>query len=547
MAKADEIYNKIAQEIIENGYSDQGLNVRTVYADGEPAYTKSLFGVQVKFQDSEVPILTSKRVAWKTAIKEMMLFWIKQSVKKEDFQTQNVKVWDEWFLENNTLGKSYAYQFESRPKKKVVKVNRKTKFKHSDTFEHIKVAAPLECNTENTSKHIGKIYETKDYGRYKVIDVYKNNSNPNPRMLIQFLNTNYVKEVDAAQVIHKQNIPDHYCRFYFNVGYLGDADSVKYFDKETKNKHYRRWYYMLQRCYDESTKLYPNYGGKGVFVDERWHSFENYLRDLRLVPQFFLAQEENYKGWSLDKDYYGANYYGFDSAVWLRDGDNLSYRNTHNPFYLIKPDGSKELFLTYADAEKEYGLSNLCKLNSGRKHVRNHTIEIVDVTNSDELYRYSLSKNQVVELIHNIKNNPSSRRLMTSFWNYDDVEDKALQECAFQTQWAVENGKLHLILTQRSGDWGLGIPFNQFQYYVLLNLIAQVCNLEVGTFTHHIGSCHIYDRHINSLKEQINQQCYDAPILKINSEIKDFFDFTLEDIELLNYSHGKSVGMEVAI
>ncbi|WP_182006231.1 thymidylate synthase [Priestia aryabhattai] len=550
MSKADEIYNEVTKKIIEDGYSDENTNVRTVYADGTPAYTKSIFGIQVEFDGKEVPILTSKKVYSQTAIKEMLLFWVRQSVKEKDFKEWNVKVWDEWFLSDGTLGRSYAYQFESRPKKEIVKVKKLRKGIHGD-LPLINVGEKAFPNTNNESKYVGNTYSTKDYGDYTVLDVYyKNPTDSTRKALVQFVQTNYIKEIDITQVIKSQNVTDPYYRYYFNVGYLGNHKSVKNYTEEELDKLYRKWYYMLKRCYDKNDRQYHMYGDKGVFVDERWHCFENYLRDIRYIPQFFLAKEDNFKGWSIDKDYYDANFYGKESACWLKDGENLIIRNTNQqPFYLIKPNGDKELYLTLADAEKDYSLTNLNKVYNGvRKHVRNFTIEPIEYDHScDFLYRYKLSKNQVVELLQSIKNTPSSRRHMTSFWNFKDVEDKALQECAFQTQWNTYNKTLDLLLTQRSADWGLGAPFNQFQYYVLQNMIANVLNLKVGKFIHHIGSCHIYDRHEKELKEQMNKDTYDAPTLWVNPEVKDFFDYTPDDIKLINYKCNNPIQMEVAI
>lgn len=549
MSQADIIYDNLVKRIINEGVSDEGMNVRTVWADGTPAHTKSIFGVTIELNNqTEVPINTKKFVAAKTAIKEMMLFWIHQTVKKRDFHEQNCHIWDEWFLEDGTLGKSYAYQFESRPKKEVIKVKIKRKEKPLNKISNIVVGERLEHNKEKESKYIGKVFEAKTYGKYIVLDMnIKKDDKSNPKALIQFLDTNYIREVDSSMVLKQQDICDPYARIYFDIGYLGDVDSVKNISKEHKDNLYRRWYYMLDRCYNPKSDNYKNYGGKGVFVDERWHSFENYLRDIRKIPQYFLAKEDDFKGWSVDKDYYCSNYYGYDSCVWIKDEEKLAYRNSNNPFYLIKPDGSKEIFLSYVDAEKEYGLSNLNKILKGeRKHVRNFKIEPITVENN-YVYRYKLSKNQVVELLHNIKENPSSRRLMTSFWNYKDVEDKALQECCFQTQWKVENDKLHLILTQRSCDVGLGLCFNQFQYAILQRMIAQVSGLKVGKFIHYIGDCHIYSRHEKPLLEQIERDAFDSPQVWINPDITDFFDFTPDDIKLINYNYHPKIEMEVAI
>lgn len=545
MSKADVIYNDAVKKIQDEGTWNKGQEVRAKYADGVLAHAKSIFGIQFEFRNGLMPLLTAKKVFSKTAAKEMMLFWVQQTVKQDDFERENCKVWDSWFLANRTLGRSYAYQFESRPKKEVTKVAIKQKEKHNDILPTVVVSAMLPINTSNPSKYIGQTYSTKDYGDYIVVDI--SDDVVNRKATIQFVETGYVKVVDIATVIKGKNTPDNYARFYSGVGYLGNPDSVKNFNEDEKAALYRRWYYMLRRCYEPSHSEYKNYGAKGVFVEERWHSFENYLRDVRWIPQYFIAKQDDFLGWSIDKDYYAANYYGKDSAVWIKDGENLSYRNTNQPIYLIKPNGEKELYLSFSDAEKDYGLSNLCKVVKGtREHIRHFKAEEVEVEEG-YVYRYELSRNQVVDLINGIKENPSSRRHMTCFWNDKDVRKKALQECAWATEWNVRDGKLDLILIQRSGDIGLGVPFNWIQYWTLLNMVAQVCELEVGDFIHQMGNLHYYDRHEATLMEQIEAEQYELPTFKINTEVKDFFDFTHEDIQFINYQSGKFMPMEVAI
>ena len=123
MSIADIKYKELIKDIYENGSWDSDKEVRAKYADGTPAYCKSVFGKQIIFEENELPLLTCKKMFPITAIKELYLFWIKQSIKKEDFEQINCNVWNEWFFEDNTLGKSYAYQFESNPTKSIIKVD----------------------------------------------------------------------------------------------------------------------------------------------------------------------------------------------------------------------------------------------------------------------------------------------------------------------------------------------------------------------------------------------------------------------------------------
>jgi thymidylate synthase len=115
------------------------------------------------------------------------------------------------------------------------------------------------------------------------------------------------------------------------------------------------------------------------------------------------------------------------------------------------------------------------------------------------------------------------------------------------TQWLVKEGKLHLVVQVRSNDIALGQPFNVFQYYVLQRMIAQVTNYEIGTLTFNINDLHAYERHLDALTEQINRESYEAPVLWINPEVKNFYDFKITDFKLLDYKHGETIRMEVAI
>jgi thymidylate synthase len=278
MSKYDVIYNDIINEIINNGTWDKDQQVRTRWVDDTPAYTKSIINKQIKLDNSEVPILTTKKVAWKTSIKELLWIWQLKDNNVNNLNKMGVKIWDEWKLPDFTIGKAYGYQ-------------------------------------------LGK----------------KN------------------------QVI-----------------------------------------------------------------------------------------------------------------------DNL-----------------------YVD--------------------------------------------QVDYLLHQLKTNPSSRRHITTLWNPDDLIDMSLTPCVWNTHWQVLEGKLHLTVGVRSNDIGLGNPFNVFQYYVLQRMIAQVTGYELGTLTFNIDNIHAYERHLEPLQEQTKREQYKAPELWINPDVKDFYDFTIDDFELIDYKHGENIQMEVAI
>lgn len=279
MSKYDHTYNELIKEVVADGVWDKDQNVRTKWADGTPAYTKSIINKQVKVDISEVPILTTKKVAWKTAIKELLWIWQQKDNNVDNLNKAGVKIWDEWKQGDSTIGKAYGYQMA----KKV------------------------------------------------------------------------------------RNVPD-------------------------------------------DTKI-----------------------------------------------------------------DQVDY------------------------------------------------------------------------LLYSLKHNPSSRRHVTTLWNIDDLDEMALQPCVWNTHWQVLGGNLHLTVGVRSNDIGLGHPFNVFQYYINLRMIAQVTGYEPGSLTFNIDNVHAYERHLEPLIEQCTQETYEAPEIWINPEVKNYYDFTIDDFKLINYQHGKVVPMEVAI
>lgn len=163
-------------------------------------------------------------------------------------------------------------------------------------------------------------------------------------------------------------------------------------------------------------------------------------------------------------------------------------------------------------------------------------------------YGYQVNKHkQIDNLIDGLKSDPQGRRHIISLWDMNDLKDMALQPCAFMTMWDVNDGHLNCTLIQRSGDIGLGIPFNFTQYAILIHMIAQVTELKVGQFNHYINNAHIYENHFDALREQLERQPYQAPKLWINPDVKVFYDFTPEDFKLIDYKYHPKLEMEVAV
>ena len=155
--------------------------------------------------------------------------------------------------------------------------------------------------------------------------------------------------------------------------------------------------------------------------------------------------------------------------------------------------------------------------------------------------------NQLKKVIKEIKDNPSSRRLIVSSWNPNEIENMLLPPCHCFFQFYVNKNKLSCQLYQRSADLFLGVPFNISSYSLLTYMVAQACDLEPYEFIHTIGDCHIYTNHLESIDEQLSRDVKKLPKIELNKNIKNLYDFKFEDIKLINYDFHPFIKAKVSV
>lgn len=251
----------------------------------------------------------------------------------------------------------------------------------------------------------------------------------------------------------------------------------------------------------------------------------------------FLLEHNNhiwdewaFKRWVESEEYKGPDMTDFGRRSLVDEAFNENYQKELKSFCqrILEDDTFAE---KYGDLGNVYG-----------KQWRNWT------TSDGEIL------DQLQDAINQIKNNPDSRRIIVNAWNPEDVIDAggkdskaALPPCHVMFQFYVANGKLSCMLTQRSGDQFLGIPYNVSSYALLTHLIAHECGLEVGEFIHSIGDAHIYSNHIEQVKLQLSREPRPFPTLKINHEKKSIFDIELEDLTIEGYDPHPSIKAPVAV
>ena len=156
-------------------------------------------------------------------------------------------------------------------------------------------------------------------------------------------------------------------------------------------------------------------------------------------------------------------------------------------------------------------------------------------------------QNVIDEINKSKETGEASRRIIMSAWNPEQLDEMALPPCHVLSQYHLVNNKLSCTLYQRSGDVGLGVPFNIASYSFLTHLLAKHCGLEAGQFVHFIGNAHIYDDHIEPLKLQLNNEPYDFPNLEIKEKRENIDDYKFEDFEVNNYKFHKVIKMDMRV
>ncbi|GCE77075.1 thymidylate synthase [Cellulomonas biazotea] len=153
---------------------------------------------------------------------------------------------------------------------------------------------------------------------------------------------------------------------------------------------------------------------------------------------------------------------------------------------------------------------------------------------------------QITQLVENLRRDPDSRRHIVSAWNVADIPSMALAPCHAFFQFHVADGRLSCQLYQRSADLFLGVPFNIASYALLTHMVAQQAGLEVGDFVWTGGDCHIYDNHVEQVREQLTREPFAPPTLVLR-QADSILDYTFEDVEVVGYQHHPAIKAPVAV
>lgn len=559
MTYADNIFKENIKNILENGVFSE--NARPKYKDGKIANSKYITGAFATYDLSkgQFPITTLRRIPIKSAIKELSWIYQKQTSSLEVLENElGVTYWHDWDIGDRT-------QFI--PMLKLIDP-KTANYSCEPDDSHIK---PFEPEPE--LKVYASKYKDRGYGEYVIINEFEkvnpNASKKNRRrkmVTCKFLETGFEATLRKDSLTRGQHPMDNYVRTLNSIGYLGYYETVEGISPEHLRILKNMWSRMMKRAYDGTRPMYDD-----VFVDNRWHSFENFLRTVQDIGNFEYAKANDFEDFILDKDYYGKNNYSPDTTVFSTYRQNLQYRSTSVPIKV-----HNKLFITVTQYA-EY--ANISK-SSAVRECNNHPEWQIP---SNKLCRYELfndcnepwvglrygatvKKHDIMNrLLKGLEENPWNRRNIINLWQYEDFDETdGLLPCAFQTMFDVRreaDGAIYLdaTLTQRSNDMLVAHHINAMQYVALQMMIAKHFSWKVGKFFYFVNNLHIYDNQFKQARELLDraskqallETVEDAPSPRLVLNVPDgtnFYDIKPEDFELVDYKpHTPQLQFDLAI
>jgi len=575
MNKLDLDYQNLLKDILENGVEKK---------DRTGTGTLSVFGrtIKYKFKDGKFPLLTTKKMAFKTMVTEL-LYFLRGETSIKYMVENNCNIWNGDLSNHHNIdtseyveiakidenlycgGALYPHQWRNFGSKnfsrKRINIPFKTHFNK------------IEPNVNNEDINIGKIFKTKENGEYVVIDNKIKGVRNETYYIIQFLITNTVKEIRRDKL--NTNVVDVYKPSKLGVACVGNYDKNNQYLPKLKNI----WNGMIDRCYNNKNENYKYYGGKGVFVENRWLCFEYFMEDVTKLKNWdkkILLWEE----YDLDKDIFGDGYiYSLENCCWATKYENTK-KSKEKYVYTVTNGNSKYTFINHVDFMEKMKINNQSNFSSMLRGERK-SCDGFALLNKENIKD---GVDQIKELIDTLKTNPDSRRMLVIAWNPSQLNDLCLPPCHYgfqvytrelsldeririwDTKFAFANKEvknqfnpnvhldthgipkraISLIWNQRSVDTFLGLPFNIASYGLLLEIIAKEVNMIPDELIGNLGDTHLYLNHIEQAKEQIGREPFELPILDIKLHFNNKPSFVPEhwlpsDFEIVNYKSHPSI------
>lgn len=512
MAEIDKSYHSVVGKIIDEGYE-----YPDPYREGVVRRELGVVELSHKFTEG-FPATTTKALYWKGVVAEALWF-LRGDTNIKYLVDNGVNIW------NKDAYKFYCRKIKENPKLQPIPMAEfitQIKSNRPEDLDHFHIPGykfgdlgrvygaqfrnygkieykptpiiltdfpkEIECDyTSNKSQLVGTEHDSNNCEKYTVIKEYY--IGKNQRFTVQFHKTGFQKEgVTKQNILKTKQIKDIFYPTVYGVATIGDADRTD----ELYTKLKPTWEGMISRCYNKNDSCYYLYGGKGVYVDNSWLNYANFLRDFVAIEGYH-NKLKNWKEYSLDKDVLGAGYYSVDTCLWVSKKTQVEYSRRFKPF----------------------------------------------TTKLDEL---SLGIDQITKLVKGMKTRPLATDLLVEAWNPAELDNMALPPCHYgfqvvgrpltfkermesrpnntESQWFTEktldkeevprNG-FTLVWNQRSVDTFLGLPFNIASYATIAYILGEVTGIKPLGIHGSLRKVHIYDNAVTQVTTQLSRDVSKYP------------------------------------
>lgn len=519
-------YKDLIQDILESGIE---------CPDRTKTGILSSFGHKMCFNLSEgFPIVTTKKTYFKTALNEF-LWMLSGNTNAYNLSESAQKWWLPFADTDGYLGKTYGYQF--RKIEQFILTSPEV-FEYNCEFTSPAFSDDFSVIPGN-SKFLGKTLTNGVGLKFKVLEELVSDSGRS-KFRVKFLESRSERIVRYGYV-QKPLVKDYWHESVFGVGAYGDYDELD----SNLELALSSWRDMLRRCYNKRSVGYKAYGAKGVHVSPDWLIFQNFQRDIKVIPNWNLKKTFP-ASYSLDKDVLRAsNRYSKETCMWASQ-EEQSYNTTQNAPFTAEKDGKTYAFMSVYDMVNNHRVCapSIIECLSGKRQQHNGWHSFTHILPKPRVRIID----QVNSVISEIIQNPHSRRICFSLWRAHDIDEINLPPCHGSfIQFFVRGKYLDLSMYQRSADIFLGANHNIVQYALFLSIISNIVGLIPGIFTYMIGNAHIYSNHVEQCQEVLKRNPLPLAQLVIKRNLTGVDDLAEEDFELINYQHHPAIKGEMAV
>jgi thymidylate synthase len=534
-------YKDIIKNVLDNGtHKPNRTGIDTISVTG----TQFRHDMRTGF-----PLVTLKKTPFKLICVELEGF-IKGITDKKWYEDNGCFIWSEWanptiapyghdeeskriMKETRDLGPIYGYQLRNfgKPYTPIPQI----------------ISLPKPESLKRLRHSLLEVYYHSKYGEYVILKKYKLNENKSRsyRYDVVFLKTNFEVKGITEYRLKNEQFTDFYFPTVAGVACIGNKEELK--NNPYSNKLRTVWNSMINRCYNEKDPNYYNYGAKGVYVSNDWLVFSNFVKDVQELKNwdYKILNQHQWKHFSLDKDKYSPadkKYYSKETCFWATPEEQSL--NTSQFIRIIGRNLETNDIITLNNMKydaKKFGLNPNGIIKNINGHTKSYKGYVFKREDKKQIYF-----DQLENIVKTLKDNPTCRRMVASYWNKNQADEMALESCHYNWQVVSDGKNIDLVFNMRSVDVMLGMPFDIAHYGMMLELLARESGMTARWLVGNFADTHIYENHLDGAREAMNREPLPLPTIDIPG-FTSIFEWTYQQRKLNGYKSYDKISMEVAV